>query len=91
MSKRQESLVEDEFDSFVPEARVREEFDITAMTLHRWDKDKSLGFPPPIPIRGRKYRSRKQLEEFKARQVKLAISKRKLLAGEKQVNSKRAA
>lgn len=81
------SLKEDDFDTFVPESRVREEFDVTAMTLHRWDRDPELGFPPPITIRGRKYRSRKQLQAFKDRQVKLATRNRKVLA----VDSKRAA
>jgi hypothetical protein len=52
------------------------------MTLHRWDRDQDLGFPPPITIRGRKYRSRKQLQAFKDRQVKLAMRNRKLLASD---------
>jgi hypothetical protein len=83
MRNRQEARFEDDFDSFVPEARVREEFDVTAMTLHRWDKDPSLAFPPPITIRGRKYRSRKQLQEFKERQIKLAVANRKLISNTK--------
>jgi hypothetical protein len=80
MTKKADTPVEDDFDTFVPEARVREEFDVTAMTLHRWDRDPDLGFPPPIAIRGRKYRSRKQLQEFKERQIKLAIANRKRAA-----------
>jgi len=80
---QQETRLEDDFDTFVPEARVREEFDVTAMTLHRWDNDPLLGFPSPITIRGRKYRSRKQLQEFKERQIKLAVANRKLIASPK--------
>jgi hypothetical protein len=91
MTKRQESRLEDDVDSFVPEARVREEFDVSAMTLHRWDRDAGLGFPPPITIRGRKYRSRKQLQEFKERQIKLAIVNRMAMTGGKPINQKSAA
>jgi hypothetical protein len=64
-------------DSLVPDSVVREEFVITAMTLHRWDHDPGLGFPPPIVIRGRKYRSRQQLEEFKQKKIKQAVAGRK--------------
>jgi hypothetical protein len=91
VTKRHECRLEDDIDSFVPEARVREEFDVTAMTLYRWDHDRDLGFPPPITIRGRKYRSRKQLQEFKERQIKLAIVNRKAITGGKPPNQKSVA
>lgn len=62
-------------DTFVPDARVRAEFgNITAMTLHRWDHNPNLGFPPPIDIAGRKYRSRRMLEAFKQRALRDAIA-----------------
>lgn len=81
MTKRPETALEDssDFDSFVPERVVLEEFDITSMTAHRWDKDdelRRLGWPPPMYIRGRKYRSRKLLQEFKQRYLKQAIANR---------------
>jgi hypothetical protein len=62
-------------DTFVPDAQVRAEFgNITAMTLHRWDHNPDLGFPPPIDIAGRKYRSRRMLEAFKERAMRAAIA-----------------
>lgn len=71
--------LEDDFDKFVPERLVLEEFEVTPMTIHRWDNDEKLrksGWPPPIYIRGRKYRSRKMLQEFKDRFLKRAIETR---------------
>jgi hypothetical protein len=65
----------DDPDIFVPDAQVRAEFgNITPMTLHRWDHNPELGFPPPIDIAGRKYRSRRMLEEFKKRALCAAIA-----------------
>src|SRR5262245_7968798 len=62
-------------DTFVPDAQVRAEFgNITAMTLFRWDHNPELGFPPPIDIAGRKYRSRRMLEAFKQRALRTAIA-----------------
>ena len=53
----------------VPDAQVRAEFGISAMTLHRWDNDETLQFPRPVVIRGRKYRLRHELEAFKTRLI----------------------
>ena len=66
-----------EQDQFVPDPQVCKEFGITAMTLWRWDHDAELGFAPRIQIRGKNYRSRKLLEQFKQRMVAVAIAKRK--------------
>jgi hypothetical protein len=60
-------------DQFVPDPKVRREFDITEMTLHRWDNDEALGFPPKIKIRGRNFRSRLALEAFKTTMLRRAI------------------
>jgi hypothetical protein len=60
-------------DQFVPDPKVRREFGITEMTLHRWDNDKQLNFPTKIRIRGRNFRSREALEAFKARMLRMAI------------------
>lgn len=60
-------------DTLVPDRIVRKEFGISSMTLHRWTKDPSLKFPPPIRIRTRCFRSRVQLEEFKARLTQAAL------------------
>lgn len=58
----------------VQDAVVRAEFGISAMTLHRWDNDASLGFPGAVVIRGRKFRFRDQLEAFKANLIAAAAS-----------------
>jgi len=56
-----------------------EEFNISAMTLWRWDRDPelaALGFPPPVTIRKRKFRVRKQLKAFKRTLLRRAIARR---------------
>jgi predicted DNA-binding transcriptional regulator AlpA len=52
-------------DELIPDPQVLREFNISAMTLWRWDHDPDLDFPPPIKIRRRKFRSRQALDEFK--------------------------
>jgi hypothetical protein len=37
------------------------------MTVWRWDHDRSLGFPQPFKIRGRKYRDESELDTFDER------------------------
>jgi hypothetical protein len=64
-------------DALVPDAVVCAEFSITSMTLWRWDRDPDLGFPRPIYIRRRKFRSRSLLEKFKKRMLARAIAGRK--------------
>jgi hypothetical protein len=53
-------------DEFVPDRQVRREVGgVSDMTLWRWDRDPQmaeLGWPPPVKIRKRKFRPRKQLE-----------------------------
>jgi hypothetical protein len=63
-------------DQLVPDRQARREVgDVTAMTFHRWDLKPELGFPPKIKINGRNYRSRQQLEAFKARMISVALAK----------------
>lgn len=88
MAKKFKSIIENEmgstapasFDTWVAEAQVRVECgDLSSMTIHRYDQDerlKKLGWPPPIYIRGRKYRSRRMLEEFKERMLQLSLANR---------------
>src|SRR6476620_9035175 len=55
-------------DTLVPDPQVQKEFSVTAMSIWRWDRDPALiklGWPPPIRIRSRKFRSRTALENFK--------------------------
>jgi hypothetical protein len=68
-------------DELVPDPQVRKEFgDISDMTTWRWDRDPkmiALGWPaPPLKIGLRKYRSRRQLEQFKANLQRRAIEAR---------------
>ena len=70
---------EDEPDELVPDPIVCREFNISAMTLWRWDHDPelaALGLPPPVVIRKRKFRVRRQLESFKQRMLRRAIEQR---------------
>jgi hypothetical protein len=63
----------------VPDPVVCREFNISAMTLWRWDRDPelaALGFPPPVTIRKRKFRIRKQLEMFKRTMLRRVIAQR---------------
>lgn len=55
---------------FLPEALTQRRYNVSDMTLDRWTRDESLGFPKPIYIRGRKYRRLAELEEFEERQAK---------------------
>lgn len=59
-------------DNLVPDPVVAKELNVTTMTLWRWTNDAELGFPKPIKIRERNYRSRRALEEFKARMMQRA-------------------
>ena len=62
-------------DQLVPDPVVAEEFGgVTLMTLYRWTKDPTLGFPPPVKIRNKNFRSRRAIEDFKARLMHKAIS-----------------
>jgi predicted DNA-binding transcriptional regulator AlpA len=64
-------------DNLIPDPVVCAEFGVTAMTLWRWTRDTELNFPPPIAIRNRNFRSRRQLEAFKARMLRKAIRQRR--------------
>jgi hypothetical protein len=66
-------------DTLVPDPQVQKEFGITAMSIWRWDRDPELiklGWPPPIRIRSRKFRSRIALENFKSVMARRAIEQR---------------
>jgi hypothetical protein len=60
-------------DELVPDPQVWKELGITSMTGWRWTRDPDLDFPPQIKIRRRNFRSRRQLEAFKARMVRQAL------------------
>lgn len=70
---------DDNPDELVPDPVVCREFNISAMTLWRWDHDPelvALGFPPPVIIRKRKFRMRRQLETFKQTMVRRVTADR---------------
>jgi hypothetical protein len=48
----------------LPDARVAARYGISLRTVARWDQQSDLGFPQPLRIRGRKYRSVEQLETW---------------------------
>ena len=63
-------------DQWVPDPIIASEFHTTLMGLYRWTHDAKLGFPPPIKIRNRNFRSRRAIEEFKAKLMRAAITQR---------------
>jgi hypothetical protein len=68
-------------DTFVPDSKVRQELNASAMSLWRWDRDPAmiaLGWPPPIKLGAgkRKHRSRRQLELLKKNLMLKAIADR---------------
>jgi predicted DNA-binding transcriptional regulator AlpA len=76
------TTVADDRDELVPDPQVWREFGISSMTGWRWTHDPDLKFPPAIKIRGRCYRSRRLIEEFKARLLRVAIEQRSAKAVE---------
>jgi predicted DNA-binding transcriptional regulator AlpA len=72
-------MKDDTPDELVPDPQVLKEFGIIPMTLWRWDNDPRVGFPPARRIGPRKYRSRRELEEFKAKLLREAIENQQAL------------
>ena len=68
------------YDSLVPDATARAELgDVSKMTWWRWQRDArmvALGFPVAITLCDRTYRSRAELEAFKACLMREAIKAR---------------
>ena len=59
-----------EIDELVPDRQARRELgNPSSMTLWRWDRSEAMaamGWPPAVRRNGRKFRSRKALESYKA-------------------------
>jgi len=55
---------DDGADVLIPDPQVCKRYSVTAMTLWRWDHNPTLGFPPPVRINRRKYRSNKRLRQW---------------------------
>jgi hypothetical protein len=75
--------VADVIDTFVPDPKVWRELGISSMTWWRWQRDPEINFPPRIQIRGRNFRSRKQLERWKAEMLRRSIGQRRVAAAGK--------
>src|ERR1700756_5066578 len=76
------------YDTLVPDPQVQKEFGVTAMSLWRWDRDAELielGWPLPIRIRSRKFRSRIALESFKRAMARRAIEQRAQPSAQNQI------
>ena len=67
--------IDEQPDELVPDPVVWRELGITSMTGWRYTHDPDLNFPPPIKIRTRNFRSRRQLEKFKAQLLREAMSR----------------
>jgi hypothetical protein len=52
---------------FDPDATVARFFGVHVKSLKRWDERPELGFPRPVKILGRNYRSRAEYREFARR------------------------
>jgi predicted DNA-binding transcriptional regulator AlpA len=58
-----------ERECFLPAAQVRQRYSVTDMSLWRWLKDDSLGFPQPIRIKGRRFWRLDDLRAWEASQA----------------------
>jgi predicted DNA-binding transcriptional regulator AlpA len=56
-------------ETLLPDPKVRERYNISGMTLWRWDRDPSLNFPKAIRIRGRNFRRLGELRAWEAAQA----------------------
>jgi hypothetical protein len=57
----------------LPERKVAERYEVSTRTLIRWDTVKDLGFPPPVFIRRRRYRSIAALDKFDRDSARKAV------------------
>jgi predicted DNA-binding transcriptional regulator AlpA len=53
-------------DRLIPDPQARQRYSVTDMTLWRWDRTPSLGFPKPIRINNRKFRRLSELLKWEA-------------------------
>jgi hypothetical protein len=68
-----------DIEGLIPDPQVAREFNVTLMTLWRWDHTPSLlekGWPPKVKLGKRNYRHRSALETFKHNLLKAAIAER---------------
>ncbi len=78
MTKTSSAKLSEAADSLVPDSVVWRELGISSMTGWRWTRDPNLQFPAAIQIRKRNFRSRRAIEEFKAKMMRAAITQREV-------------
>jgi hypothetical protein len=61
-------------NNLLPERVAAERYGRNTRTLRRWDAVPELGFPPPIYIRGRRYRDADALERWEKEQAARSIA-----------------
>jgi predicted DNA-binding transcriptional regulator AlpA len=67
----------DDADHLIPDSIVQRELGgVSKMTIFRWTRDPTLNFPPPVRIKSRNYRSRRALDDFKAKLMAAALKAR---------------
>ncbi len=71
------SLLSADDDRLIPDPKVCERYDISDMTLYRWDRDPDLNFPPPIRINRRKYRKLSALMKWERARAKQTTERRR--------------
>jgi hypothetical protein len=59
---------DDKDNGLMTSKQVREFFQITEMSLWRWERNEALAFPEPVVICRRKYYPRAEIEAFANRQ-----------------------
>jgi len=64
-----------EDDAVDPAAKVARQLGIHIKSLIRWDRRPDLNFPKPLVINGRKYRRRREVQEFLQRAAVAHASK----------------
>ncbi len=73
----------DNIDNLIPDPMVAREFNVSLMTLWRWDRDAqkvALGWPPKVKIGDRNFRHRSLLEDFKRGLLHRALAEREAVA-----------
>jgi hypothetical protein len=61
---------------YAADREIAKFFGVHIKSLPRWDKRPGLGFPPPIVINGRKFRSWAEIHEFARRAAVTHASKK---------------
>lgn len=60
-------------EKYLTGPQVLARYQISEMTLHRWQKDERLGFPEPMKVRRRKFFKEVELVEWERSRVKVRV------------------